>query len=362
MEIERIREKVESGEPVDQKDAEFLFDSRDLLSIGSIADAVREKKNGSNVYFSCNVNINYTNVCVSKCPLCAFSRDSSEKDAYIMTLDEIEEKFSRYNVPGLDEVHIVGGLNPELKFEYYEEMLNRIKGINSKIFIHAFTAVELDFISGTCGIEMKDMLVRLKTAGLDGIPGGGAEIFSKRVRKDICPKKISGERWLEVMETAHSLGINSNATMLYGHVETNRERAEHLFKLRQLQERTNGFLSFVPLAFHPKNTNLVQVNSRPTAYDDLKILSVGRIVLHNFPHVKALHTTMGLRMAQVALNFGVDDLGGTSFDEKIVKSAGGKSSDGIGTSELEDMIRKIDRIPVKCASDYDTGKITRNYN
>ncbi|MBI4778554.1 CofH family radical SAM protein [Candidatus Desantisbacteria bacterium] len=323
-----------------------------IADLGHLADIVRKKRVGDNAYFNCNLNINYTNICVCRCPLCAFSRDPDAEDAYLLSLDEIEERVRAINRMGVHEVHIVGGLHPDLPFSYLEEMLQRIKEINSNIFIQAFTATEIDYYANVSGISLEDVLVRLKNAGLSSIPGGGAEIFGPRVRQIIAPKKIPGKRWLKVMETAHNLGLHSNATMLYGHVETPEERVEHIIAIRELQDKTSGFLSFVPLAFHPGNTNLSNCKGTD-GIDDLRTFAVSRLLLDNITHIKGLWMYLGEKLAEVALCFGVDDLGGTGIDEKIVHAAGATTPTETSEELLTRVIRNADRCPKKVNSVYE---------
>jgi aminodeoxyfutalosine synthase len=347
-----ITDKVRRDERLSRHEGVRLMNSDDILTLGRMADTVRRRKAGDHAYYGTNLNINYTNICVSRCRLCAFSRDGEDEGAYVMPLDEIEKKVSLWARKGLREVHIVGGLHNGLKIGYFEEMLRRIKSIDRRVFIQAFTAVEIEHFAKVSDITVGEVLRRLKESGLGAIPGGGAEVFSERVRKEICEHKISGQRWLEIMEEAHNLGIRSNATMLYGHIETGEERVEHLLALRELQDRTGGFLCFVPLAFHPQNTGLSTRTKGTSGYDDLRVLAVSRILLDNFDHIKSLWMYLGMRMAQVALSFGVDDLGATSIEEKIVHAAGARTPDRIEPSGLIRLIEKAGRIPVEVDSSY----------
>ncbi|MDI6781348.1 MAG: CofH family radical SAM protein [bacterium] len=355
--ITDIEKKVLSGERLTQEDGVRLMNSTDILGLGHLSDIVRKKIVGDDAYFNCNLNINYTNICVCRCPLCAFSRDPNAADAYLLSLEEIEERVKAVNHMGINEVHIVGGLHPDLPFSYLEEMLQRIKGINSHIFIQAFTATEIDYYAHVSGISIEQALLRLKNAGLSSIPGGGAEIFSPRVRQIIAPKKIPGIRWLKVMETAHNLGLHSNATMLYGHVETPEERVEHIIAIRQLQDKTSGFLSFVPLAFHPGNTNLQNCKGTD-GIDDLRTFAVSRILLDNITHIKGLWMYLGEKLAEVALCFGVDDLGGTGIDEKIVHAAGATTPTQTSQELLTRISKNADRCPKKVNSIYEEANLS----
>jgi aminodeoxyfutalosine synthase len=343
--------KVETKERLTREDGLRLMQSSDILTLGELADIVRKKKGGDNAYFSSNININPTNICVARCPLCAYSRDKTDIDAYIQTLDEIEQKVYSVAHLGLMEIHIVGGMHPELPLSFYEEILRRIKKINQNFCIQAFTAVELDHLANLEKVEVKEVLIRLNNAGLDTLPGGGAEIFSPRVRERICPKKISGARWLEIHRIAHQLGIKTNATMLYGHIETIEERIDHLLLLRDLQDNTGGFQCFVPLAFHPEHTRLKGLKNT-TGYDDLKVIAVSRILLDNFDHIKALWMYLGPKITQTALCFGADDLGGTSVEEKIVHAAGAKVPEYLDKPALIKLIRDAGRIPKETDSRY----------
>lgn len=343
-----IEAKVRAGERLGFADGVNLFKSADLLAIGALADLVRRQKNGERAYFIVNRHINHTNVCVNLCPLCAFGRSEDDPQAYTLTLAEIEAKALSCRGRGATEIHIVGGLNKNLGLNYFVEMLKRVKRALPGALIQAFTAVEIDFLARREGLTVQEVLTILREAGLDSLPGGGAEIFSPRVRQIICPRKISGERWLEVHETAHRLGIRTNATMLYGHVESSEERVEHLLKLRELQDRTKGFLAFIPLAFHPQNTRLENSVPGPTTgYEDLKVLAISRLLLDNFDHVKAFWIMIGPKLAQVSLSFGVDDLDGTVVEEKIAHDAGAQTEQAISRGELVAMIRAAGRVPAE---------------
>ncbi|ADG82621.1 aminofutalosine synthase MqnE [Thermincola potens] len=347
-ELAGIAEKVEKGERLSREDGIRLMKSNDLLTIGYMADLVRKRKNGDYAYFIVNRHVNHTNICENLCKLCAFGKKPDDPDAYTMTIEEIEEKARECQGQRISEFHIVGGLNPNLRLEYFEEMLRRVKKILPNTVIKAFTAVEIDYFARTENLSVEDVLRRLQKAGLDSLPGGGAEIFSPRVRKHICEKKISGERWLEVHETAHRIGMRTNATMLYGHIETAEERIDHLIKLRELQDKTGGFLAFIGLAFHPKNTGLEELNlSRTTGYDDIKVLAVARLMLDNFDHIKAYWIMIGPKLAQVSLAFGVDDIDGTVVEEKITHSAGADTGQSMTKAELVNMIKAAGRIPAE---------------
>lgn len=358
MELRRIEKKVKSGERISKDEAIALFHSNDLLTIGRIAAYASKKKNGNYVYFIKNRHINPTNICINRCPLCAFSKDKGEKGSYSMTLDEVMEA-ARRSEKGTTEFHIVGGLNPELDLDYYLCLLKALKKEFPYIHIQAFTAVEIDYLAGISDITVREALALLKEAGLGSLPGGGAEIFDRSIRRAICDKKISGERWLEVMEIAHSLGLRSNATMLYGHIESYEDRVNHLGRLRELQDRTGGFQSFIPLSFHPLNTRLSSLLSRrwTTGFDDLKTLAISRIFLDNFDHIKAFWIMLGEKIAQVSLNFGVDDMDGTVIEEKITHSAGAQTGEAMTREELIHLIKEAGKIPVERDTLYNVIKV-----
>ena len=343
-----IVNKVEKGERLDFDDGVRLMKSNELLAIGYMADMVRKRKNGDYAYFIVNRHINHTNICDNLCKLCAFGKKPEDPGAYTMSLDEIEKKALEVRDQGISELHIVGGLNPDLRLEYFEEMLQRVRRALPEVIIQAFTAVEIDYFAKTENISVEEVFRRLMDAGLDSLPGGGAEIFASRVREKICDKKISGQRWLEVHKIAHETGMRTNATMLYGHIETMEERIDHFIKLRELQDRTGGFLAFIPLAFHPKNTGLEGMGlSRTTGYEDLKILAVARLMLDNFDHIKAFWIMIGPKLAQVSLAFGVDDIDGTVVEERITHAAGADTRQSMTRKELAGMIKAAGRIPAE---------------
>ncbi|WP_407314416.1 aminofutalosine synthase MqnE [Desulfosporosinus sp. SB140] len=341
--------KVEKGERLDFEDGVRLMKSQDILALGYMANLKREQKNGNKTYFIVNRHINHTNVCTNLCHFCAYGVKKEDPQAFTLTLDEVEKAAHEAAQEGVSEIHIVGGLNPELPFEYYLEMLRRVKRILPQACIQAFTAVEVDYFTQITELSLNEVLQKLMEAGLDSLPGGGAEVFSPRVRAKICEKKVSGKRWLEIQETAHGLGMRTNATMLYGHIETTEERIDHLLQLRDLQDRTGGFLTFIPLPFYPKNTQLeghMGVDST-TGFEDLKMLAVSRILLDNFDHIKSFWIMLGPKLAQVSLAFGVDDLDGTVVEERIIHSAGAETSQVMTKRALIQMIQKAGRDAVE---------------
>ena len=307
-----------------------------------------ERKNGNRVFFNVNRHINYTNICVKRCAFCAFSRKADEEGAYTLELAEIKRRAIEAVQQGATELHIVGGLHPDLTFDFYLEMLRVTRSVSATLHIKAFTAVEIDYLASLAGLSVGGVLQRLRDAGLGSLPGGGAEIFSGKIREQLCPEKISAERWLAIMEEAHGMGLRSNATMLYGHLESFADRVDHLRRLRDLQDRTHGFQAFVPLAFQPDNTR-IQLDSPAgtTGVDDLKTMAVARLYLDNFEHIKAYWVMLGVKTAQVALAFGVNDLDGTVIEEKIGHDAGAESPQFLSLEAIIRLIRKAGRQPVE---------------
>ncbi len=349
MTIKKIEKKVFSGKRLTPEDAIKLFNSDDIFTLGRLASFAARRKNGNNAYFIQNHHINPTNICINRCRFCAFSRSKGDKGAFKLSIKEIIGKLRPHQ--GISEVHIVGGLYPDRPFDFYLKLLERLKKSFSHMHIKAFTAVEIDYFSKISGLRIIDTLKALKNAGLDSIPGGGAEIFDKRVRDKICPEKINSKRWLEIMEKAHGLGIKSNATMLYGHIETYKHRVEHMLKLRNLQDKTGGFQAFIPLAFHPVNTG-IHGGGYTSGIDDIKTIAISRLFLDNFPHIKAYWIMLGQKIAQLALLFGADDLDGTIIEEKITHSAGAISGEAMTRAELINLIKKAGKVPVERDSFY----------
>ncbi len=368
MSLKKIEKKVLSGKRLSPDDALALYESDDIFTIGRLAGHIAAAKNGNNAYFIRNHHINPSNICVNRCKFCAFSRSKGEKGAYELTINQILKKLVAQrgsnqiksslhprtlesSNPAFSEVHIVGGLHPDRSLDYYRDMLGAIKKALPNLHIKAFTAVEIDYFSRTSGLSLKGTLLILKEAGLETMPGGGAEIFNTRVRNRICPEKIDGNKWLSIMETAHSIGIRSNATMLYGHLESRKHRIEHMLKLRDLQDKTGGFQAFIPLAFHPKNTN-IKGAAYTSGIDDIKTIAISRLFLDNFPHIKAYWIMLGEKIAQLALMFGADDLDGTIIEEKITHSAGALSGVALTKNELVNLIEKAGKVPVERDSYY----------
>lgn len=353
--LSKIADKVFAGERIPEQDAVTLLKTRELNMLGYLADYVRKQKCGDDVCYSVYLNINHTNLCYLSCEICAFAKKPGEEGAYILTLDEIEFRvkaaIENYQI---NEVHIVGGLTHEVSFEYILEMLSRIRRLDPSIFIKAFTAVEIDHFSRQTKLSSREVLLALKNAGLCGMPGGGAEIFDDRVREKIAKGKMSAQKWLSAVREAHQVGLKTNATMLYGHIETAEHIADHLNRLRKLQDETGGFNTFIPLAWQPENTKLESKEHlvHVDGMTDLKIYATSRIFLDNFPHIKAFWSTLGVKMAQVALAFGVDDLGGTAIDEKVVHDAGAKTPVSMKQEELVRLIQQVGRTPRLVNSSY----------
>jgi aminodeoxyfutalosine synthase len=341
-----ISEKVFARERLSLQDAITLYRSADILAVGWLANHVRERLHGNVAYFNVNRHINPTNVCVAACRLCAFGRKKDAPGAYTMALDEAFETAASGYSEAVTEFHIVGGLHPDLPFQYYLDLIAGLKERFPQVHIKALTMVEIAFLAKRAKLSIQETLRQLKAAGLDSLPGGGAEIFNERVRRVICDHKIDGDQWLETARTAHNLGLKSNATMLYGHIENEEDRADHLVRLRALQDDTHGFQTYIPLAFHPANTPLQHL-STTTGMLDLKQIAIGRLVLDNFPHIKAYWQMMSPKIAQIALRFGADDIDGTVIEEKIYHDAGATTPQGLRRNDLMRLITEAGREPVE---------------
>jgi aminodeoxyfutalosine synthase len=341
-----IGEKALSGIRLDFNDGLALFHSRDLIGVGRLAHLVRRKRHGDIAYFVHNQHVNYTNICRNRCLFCAFGRDAGESGAFTLTIERIESLLRDRISEPIREVHVVGGINPALPPAYYLDIVRAVRKVRPEAAVKAFTPVEIDWLSRISGLDLDETIARLKDAGLSMVPGGGVEVMSERIRDKLFPKKISGDRWLEIMEAVHRAGLPSNATLLYGHIETAEETIDHLIRLRALQDRTGGFSAFIPLAFHSKNTHLSRLPAT-TAFDDLKIISAARLILDNFDHIKAYWVMIGEKLAQVALTFGADDLDGTIIEEKISHTAGATSAKGLSRDQLVHMILSAGFTPVE---------------
>ena len=349
--LKNIAQKVYSNIPVNFDDAVYMLKTNNILDLGTIADFIRNKLHGITTFYGVNMNLNYTNICELRCPLCAFSCNKDDTKAYLFTIKEIENRVQKAVDSGIDEIHIVGGLHPELRLEYFEEMLRIIKKIKPDINIVAFTAVEYHYFAKINNISIKEVFKRLIKAGVNTLPGGGAEIFAKNIRNIIAPKKISGEKWLAIMETAHNMGLKTNATMLYNHKESIEDIADHLLKLRNLQDKTKGFKTFVPLQFHSRHTQ-ISIQKSTTGFDDIRVYASARIFLHNIPHIKALSMYVGDKIAQVLQKFGVDDIGATYNNEKVVHAAGATTPDFGSEKFLKRLITKAGFTPQRTTALY----------
>jgi len=342
-----IADKLDASERLTLDDGRRLFDCPDLLSVGWLANRERERRHASRTYYNFNIRIEATNVCVASCLFCSFARlKPGDPDSYTMSLDDAWGKLRQRANQALTEVHVVNGLHPDLPFEYYTELLRGFKRIRPNIHLKCFTAVEIAFFADLYGKTDEQVLRELMAAGLDSLPGGGAEIFAERVRKKICHDKCGTDRYLDIHRLTHRLGMRSNVTMLYGHIETMEERVDHMLRARALQDETGGFQAFIPLAFHPDNNQMRKLPA-PTAADTLRVHAVARLMLDNIPHVKAFWIATGIEMAQTALWFGADDLDGTVQEEKIYHMAGALTPESMTPREIERLIVAAGREPIE---------------
>jgi aminodeoxyfutalosine synthase len=338
-----IWEKVQKGERLSLQDGVKMFQSDDIISLGKMAHFVQQQRSGDAVYYVVNQKIEPTNICVLSCKFCDFATKPGRPDAYEMTIRDILQKLT----PEIHEVHITGGLHPDWEWEYYLDMLRQIRRHFPTIDIKAFTAVEIDFFAKKFKMSIEDVLLQLKEAGLRTMPGGGAEVFSERVRRLLFNQKIGAKTWFEVHKTAHRLGIPTNSTILYGHIETIEERVQHMLKLREAQDETGGFLTFIPLAFQPGDTGIKPRGHFTSAIEDLKMIAVSRLMLDNVPHIKAYWVMLTEEVASIALNFGADDLDGTVGGEKIAHDAGAISPMTLAKDQIVKIIRDAGKIPVE---------------
>jgi aminodeoxyfutalosine synthase len=345
--LDRIERKVNAGERLDFDDGMELFMTRDLLRVGQLANQVRERLHGDRTYFNVNMRFEATNVCEASCRFCAFQKlEDGMPGAHTTTHEQAWATLRDFPDPRLTELHMVNGLNPNLPFEWYEELLRGWKRVRPNVHLKCFTAVEIHYFAEKFKMSYREVLERLRAAGLDSMPGGGAEILHEDVRRRIAQGKATGEQYLEVHRVAHNLGMRTNTTMLYGHIETFEHRVDHLLKLRALQDETKGFQCFIPLAFHNENNGLERL-PEPTAFDDLKTIAVSRLLLDNIDHIKAYWVSMGLDVAQLALRFGADDIDGTIVHETIYHSAGSDVPMGLTRADLIRLIREAGRVPVE---------------
>ena len=340
--LQPVADKVLAGKRLDFDDGVTLYNSSDLLAIGHLAHHVREKLHGKRTHFNVNRHINPTNVCVASCKLCAFGRKPDAPGAYTMALEEAFRTAGENWTEAVTEFHIVGGLHPDLPFQYYVDLLRGLKERFPSVHLKAFTAVEIAYYAHITRMTVQEILEQFKAAGLGSLPGGGAEIFAPAVRRVICDHKIGAHMWLKVHRTAHEIGLHSTATMLYGHIESSEDRVDHLVQLRNLQDQTKGFQTFIPLAFHPANTELGKLVEwdETSGFMDLKNIAVSRLMLDNFPHIKAYWIMMSPRVAQIALRFGADDLDGTVAEEKIYHDAGAKTPQVMTRQQIVRLIKE----------------------
>jgi len=342
-----IVDKLDAGTRLTLEDGVQLFTCPDLLAVGWLANREREKRYASQTFFNHNIRIEATNVCVANCLFCAFARlQPGDEGAYTMSLEQVWNKLRVRQHQSLTEVHVVNGLHPDLPFDYYLELLRGLKRIRPDVYLKCFTAVEIAFFADLYGRTDEQVLCELKAAGLDSLPGGGAEVFAERVRRKLCHDKCGTDRYLDIHRTAHRLGMRSNVTMLYGHIETNEERVDHMLRVRVLQDETDGFQAFIPLAFHPDNNQMRKLPA-PTATETLRVHAVARLMLDNVAHIKAFWIATGIETAQTALWFGVDDLDGTVQEEQIYHMAGASTPEALTTDDISRLIRVAGREPVE---------------
>ncbi len=342
-----IRDKVHAGERLTFDDGLALEHSADLFTLGELANLVRERKNGNVTYYNVNTHLNPTNVCVYRCAFCSFRADLKGDDAYVMTDEQILGRAREATERGCTELHIVGGLHHQLPYEWYLGIIRKIHTRFPDLHLKAWTAVEWDWFERLTKRSTKELLAEMKAAGLGSLPGGGAEIFHPDVRVKICDYKADADQWLRVHREWHELGGKSNATMLYGHIEKPEHRIDHMIRLRELQDATGGFQTFIPLAFHPENNTLGKGIPKPSGMTDLKVMAISRLMLDNFPHVKAYWQMLGIKIAQVAQSWGADDLDGTVVHEKIYHAAGSDSPQELGVADLRRLIEEAGRVPVE---------------
>lgn len=356
--FDEIELKVKNGERLTREDGIALFQSNDLSWLGYLANLMRQRVSGEYVYFNVNRHINLTNICTARCDFCAFGCDADSSRSYTMSKEHVMSVAKQAaKDEDLRELHIVSGLHPDWPFEYYVDVIKMLKQELPHIHLKAFTAVEITYFAKISGKSIQEVLEELHSAGLDSMPGGGAEILSDRVREELCPNKATAAEWLEVARTAHELGIRSNASMLYGHIETYEERIDHLLSLRALQDETGGFQTFICFPFHPDNTVLSEKITQTSVWDELKTMAISRLMLDNFKNIKAYWVMLTLPIAQLALGFGANDIDGTVSEEKIMHAAGAKSATFLTKEAIIDTIRQTGRIPVERDSMYNIVKV-----
>lgn len=356
--LKGIEEKVKVGQRLTKEEGLALYTCNDLAWIGSLADQVRKRVSGEYVYYNVNRHVNLTNQCIARCKFCAFGCDAEDKRAYEMDKESVLAMIRKSAVdPDLRSLHIVSGLHPKWPFAYYVDMIHAIKKEFPHLHLKGFTGVEVTHFSKISGKSVKRVLQDLIDAGIEAMPGGGAEILSDRVRKLLCPNKATAQEWLEVARTAHTLGLKTNASMLYGHIETIEERIDHLIKLRSLQDETKGFQTFICFPFHPDHTALGKTIRRTTVWDDLKTMAISRLMLDNFRNIKAYWVMLTLPIAQLALGFGANDIDGTIKEERIMHAAGAKSSTALSKETLIQTIHQAGRIAAECDCNFNIIRV-----
>lgn len=341
-----LRDKLFAGSRLSFADGVYLDRHADLFTLGEMANFVREKKNGNVTYYNVNQHLNPTNVCVYRCKFCAYRADLKSAKGYVMSAEQILERAANATAAGATELHIVGGLHHQKPYEWYLGIVADIHAAYPDLHLKAWTAVEWDWFQRLTKRPIHDLLREMKAAGLGSLPGGGAEIFDPVVRAELCEHKADGAEWLKIHRAAHEVGLRSNATMLYGHVESAEHRMDHLLKLRALQDDTGGFQTFIPLAFHPDNTRLSHI-PKPSGLTDLRVMALSRIMLDNFPHVKAYWIMLTMKIAQIAQSYGADDIDGTVVHEKIYHEAGSDSPQELTVADLRQLITEAGRTPVE---------------
>ena len=348
MSLAAIAAKVDAGERLTREDALALYQTEDLVTLGRLANQVNEAKNGQKVYFNINRHLNPTNLCIyaMNCKFCSFAATVKDPRGYTMSDEEMLAAVAGMEAEGAKEIHIVGGIHPRLKYDWYRGIISTLHAAHPDVHLKAWTAVEIDHFTRLTGMSVREVLEDMRAAGLGSLPGGGAEIFQEEIREELCGRKSWTGRWLEVHETAHELGLRSNATMLYGHIESLADRVDHMARLRDLQDRTGGFMSFIPLSYHPEN-NPLPVDTFTTGLDDLRTLAVARLFLDNFRNIKTYWIMVSEKLSQVGLRFGANDIDGTVVRERITHDAGGRTPEHIRQDELVRLIKKAGRVPVE---------------
>ncbi|MGE4423302.1 MAG: aminofutalosine synthase MqnE [Pseudodesulfovibrio sp.] len=345
MDLADIRDKVDAGERLSFEDGVRLFQCPEPLAVGALAHRVRTRLHGDKAFYVVNRHVNYTNVCVNGCVFCAYQREEGQTGGFVLTREDVLAKLEAAPLPPR-EVHIVGGCHPKLGLAYFEDILSAVRERYPNAVLKCFTAVEIAHFAHLEGISTREVLSRLKATGLGMLPGGGAEIFAPKIREQLCPRKATADEWLAIHEEAHGLGLKTNGTMLFGHIESIEDRVDHLVRLRESQDRGGGYTCFIPLPFLTENSQL-KIDNPLTGLEELKTIAVCRLMLDNIPHIKAYWVMLGVKQAQAALKFGADDFDGTVVEEKIGHEAGADSQQGLSRSELEDMIRGCGCTPVE---------------